>query len=73
MNKHPLFSHVAHVVISTAAYWVEKYNQAVDGAAERGYAVASVVPLIPVERIVKQEGFGEYCCVYYASERAEHI
>ncbi|KAL9672191.1 hypothetical protein QQ045_028441 [Rhodiola kirilowii] len=53
MNKHPLFPHVAHVVISTVAYWAEKYNQKGDGAAERGYAVASVVPLIPVERIAK--------------------
>ncbi|CAM8891462.1 unnamed protein product [Rhodiola kirilowii] len=53
MNKLPLFPHVAHVVISTAAYWAEKYNQAVDGAAERGYGVASVVPLIPMERIAK--------------------
>ncbi|KAL9661054.1 hypothetical protein QQ045_025873 [Rhodiola kirilowii] len=26
MNKLPLFPHVVHVVISTAAYWAEKYN-----------------------------------------------
>ncbi|KAL9685359.1 hypothetical protein QQ045_022808 [Rhodiola kirilowii] len=66
MNKLPLFPHVAHVVISTAAYCAEKYNQAVDGAAERGYAVASVVPLIPVERIGKEarirQAGGSYDC-----------
>ncbi|KAL9685434.1 hypothetical protein QQ045_022884 [Rhodiola kirilowii] len=62
MNKHPLFPHVAHVVISTAGYWDEKYNQAVDGATERGYSMASVVPLIPMERIPKVFDGGAVLC-----------
>ncbi|KAL9670304.1 hypothetical protein QQ045_007855 [Rhodiola kirilowii] len=62
MNKLPLFPHVAHVVISIAAYWAEKYNQAVDGATKRGYAMASVVPLIPVERIAKVFDGGAVLC-----------
>lgn len=58
LNRLPLFPHVAQVVIPWAANWSEKYNQAVGCAAERGYAVAKCMPLVPVERIAKVFGNG---------------
>ncbi|XP_039036772.1 stress-related protein-like [Hibiscus syriacus] len=58
-NRLPLFPQVAHrVVIPTAAYWSGKYNQAVRLSGERGYAVASYLPLIPTDRIAKVFGEG---------------
>ncbi|KAL6968490.1 hypothetical protein U1Q18_034292 [Sarracenia purpurea var. burkii] len=53
LNKFPLFPQVAFIVVPTASYWSEKYNKAVCYTAERGYAVASHLPLVPVERIAK--------------------
>ncbi|XP_015891920.3 stress-related protein [Ziziphus jujuba] len=53
LNRLPLFTQVAQIIVPTAAYWSEKYNQRVSYAAERGYAVASYLPLIPIERIAK--------------------
>ncbi|KAJ7972948.1 Rubber elongation factor protein (REF) [Quillaja saponaria] len=53
LNRLPLFPHVAQIAIPTAADWSEKYNQAVDYSYERGYAVATYLPLIPTERIAK--------------------
>ncbi|CAK9171990.1 unnamed protein product [Ilex paraguariensis] len=53
LNRLPLFHQVAHIVVPTAAYWSEKYNQAVTSTAERGYTVSYYLPLVPVERIAK--------------------
>ncbi|XP_022769811.1 stress-related protein-like [Durio zibethinus] len=53
LNRLPLFPHVAQIVVSTAAYWSEKYNQAVIYSREKGYAVTSNIPLIPIDRIAK--------------------
>jgi len=53
LNRLPLFPQVAHIAVPTAAYWSEKYNQAVIAAAERGYTVSYYLPLVPVERISK--------------------
>ncbi|XP_010910380.2 stress-related protein [Elaeis guineensis] len=56
LNRLPLFPRVAQIAIPWAAYWSEKYNQAVGCAAERGYAVARCMPLVPTERIAKVFG-----------------
>ncbi|XP_057966615.1 stress-related protein isoform X3 [Malania oleifera] len=53
LNRLPLFPQVAQVVVPTAAYWSEKYNEGVQYAAERGYAVLSYLPLVPIDRIGK--------------------
>lgn len=53
LNRLPLFPQVAQIVVPTAAYWSEKYNQAVCYTADRGYTWASYVPLIPTDRIAK--------------------
>ncbi|KAM7501232.1 hypothetical protein LguiB_000136 [Lonicera macranthoides] len=53
LNKLPLFPQVAHIVVPTAAYWSEKYNQAVVVTAERGYTVSYYLPLVPIEKISK--------------------
>uniref|UniRef100_A0A7N0SZJ4 Stress-related protein n=1 Tax=Kalanchoe fedtschenkoi TaxID=63787 RepID=A0A7N0SZJ4_KALFE len=60
LNKLPLFPQVAQIMVPTAAYWADKYNSAVYGAAERGYSVSNLMPVIPVERIAKvfDEGDG---------------
>ncbi|KAL0457944.1 UNVERIFIED_CONTAM: Stress-related protein [Sesamum latifolium] len=57
LNRLPLFSQVAHIMVPTAAYWAEKYNQAVADAAERGCTASYYLPLVPIERIAKT--FGE--------------
>ncbi|XVF31378.1 hypothetical protein REPUB_Repub16aG0140800 [Reevesia pubescens] len=53
LNQLPLFPHVASVVVPTAAYCTDKYNQTVVSGAERGYKVASYLPLVPTEKIAK--------------------
>lgn len=53
LNRLPLFTQVAQIIVPTATYWSEKYNQVVCFAADRGYTVASFLPLIPLERIAK--------------------
>ncbi|XP_058076203.1 stress-related protein [Magnolia sinica] len=53
LNRLPLVPEVAHVVVPTAAYWSEKYNQAVYHTAEKGYTVSAYLPLVPTERIAK--------------------
>lgn len=53
LNKLPLFPQVAQILVPTAAYWSEKYNQAVTYASENGYAVAHYFPIIPAEKIAK--------------------
>lgn len=44
---------VAEVVVPTAAYCSEKYNQTVQHTAEKGYRVSSYMPLVPTEKIAK--------------------
>lgn len=56
LNRLPLFPQVAQLVLPTAAYWVEKYNQTVRYTAERGYTAPSYLPLVPTERIAKVFG-----------------
>lgn len=53
LNRLPLFPQVAHVMVPTAAYWSEKYNQAVCHAADHGYVVSAYLPLVPTQRIAK--------------------
>lgn len=53
LNQLPLFPHVAQVVVPTAAYCSEKYNETVLSTAEKGYRVSSYLPLVPTERIAK--------------------
>ncbi|XP_075641098.1 stress-related protein-like isoform X2 [Castanea sativa] len=53
LNRLPLFPQVAHIVIPTASYWSDKYNQVVCHSAQRGCAVATYLPLIPKEKIAK--------------------
>ena len=57
LNQLPLFPRVANVVVPTAAFCSEKYNQTVASTAEKGYKVSSYLPLVPVERIARV--FGE--------------
>ncbi|XP_058082540.1 stress-related protein-like [Magnolia sinica] len=59
LNRLPLFPEVAHIVVPTAAYWSEKYNQTVCYTAERGYTLSAYLPLIPTERIAKVFGGSE--------------
>nr|XP_043621962.1 REF/SRPP-like protein At3g05500 [Erigeron canadensis] len=53
LNQLPLFPKVAKVVVPTAAYYSEMYNQTVQQTAEKGYKVSSYLPLVPTERIAK--------------------
>ncbi|KAJ8510261.1 hypothetical protein OPV22_000695 [Ensete ventricosum] len=57
LNRLPVFPQVAQILVPTAAYWAERYNKAVGGAAARGYAVAQYLPTVPIERVAKV--FGE--------------
>ncbi|MQL90402.1 hypothetical protein Taro_023003 [Colocasia esculenta] len=56
LNRLPLFPQAAHVVVPTAAHLSGKYNSAVCYGAEKGYAVAAYLPLVPTERIAKVFG-----------------
>ncbi|XP_057464655.1 REF/SRPP-like protein At3g05500 [Actinidia eriantha] len=53
LNRLPLFPQVAQAVIPKAAYCTEKYNETVRCNAEKGYKVASYLPLVPTEKIAK--------------------
>ena len=53
LNQLPLFPQVASVVVPTAAYCTDKYNQTVVSSAEKGYKVASYLPLVSTEKIAK--------------------
>lgn len=57
LNQLPLFPQVASLVVPTAAYCSDKYNQTVVSTADKGYKVASYMPLVPIEKIAKV--FGE--------------
>ncbi|XVF57516.1 hypothetical protein PTKIN_Ptkin06aG0211600 [Pterospermum kingtungense] len=53
LNKLPLVPQIASIVVPTAAYFTKKYNQTVVSSAEKGYKVASYLPLVPIEKIAK--------------------
>lgn len=53
LNKLPLFPQVAQAVVPAAGYCSEMYNQTVQHTAEKGYRVASYLPLVPTEKIAK--------------------
>ncbi|KAJ8749648.1 hypothetical protein K2173_026297 [Erythroxylum novogranatense] len=53
LNRLPVFPQIAQIIVPTAAYWSEKYNQVVYYAAQRWYPGAAYLPLIPIERIAK--------------------
>ncbi|XP_074311596.1 stress-related protein isoform X2 [Silene latifolia] len=56
LNRLPLFPRVAQVVLPTASFCSEKYNQTVMVGAEKGYRVANYLPLVPTEKIAKVFG-----------------
>lgn len=56
LNQLPIFPRVAQVVVPTAAYCTEKYNQTVASTAEKGYRVSAYLPLVPTEKIAKVFG-----------------
>lgn len=51
LNHVPLFPEVAQLVIPTAFYWSEKYNDAVRYVGDRDYYVAEYLPMIPIEKM----------------------
>ncbi|MBA0764122.1 hypothetical protein Gotri_013491 [Gossypium trilobum] len=53
LNQLPLFPQVASVLVTTAAYCSDMYNQTVVNSAEKGYKVASYLPLVPAHKIAK--------------------
>lgn len=53
LNKFPIVPKVTQAVVPTAAYYSEKYNVMVQQTAEKGYKVASYLPLVPTEKIAK--------------------
>lgn len=53
LNRLPMFPQVAGIVVPTAAYWTEKYNETVCYTAEKGYTVATYLPVVPIEKIAK--------------------
>ncbi|XVE63057.1 hypothetical protein DITRI_Ditri06bG0169200 [Diplodiscus trichospermus] len=53
LNKLPLVPQVASVAVPTAACFTKKYNQIVVSGAEKGFKVASYLPLVPIEKIAK--------------------
>ncbi|MBA0827162.1 hypothetical protein Goarm_011959, partial [Gossypium armourianum] len=53
LNQLPLFPQVASVLVPTAAYCSDMYNQTVVNSAEKGYKVASNLPLVPAHKIAK--------------------
>ncbi|MBA0804016.1 hypothetical protein Gohar_014171, partial [Gossypium harknessii] len=53
LNRIPLFPQVASVVVPTAAFFTDKYNQTVATGAEKGYKVASILPVVPTQKIAK--------------------
>lgn len=59
LNELPGGPKVAEIVVPTAAYCSEKYNHTVSCAVEKGYKVASYLPLVPTEKIAQV--FGGMC------------
>ncbi|XP_006840520.2 stress-related protein isoform X2 [Amborella trichopoda] len=52
-NRLPLFPHVAQIIVLSASYWSERYNDSVLYASQTGYHVAQYLPFIPTDRIAK--------------------
>ncbi|KAL9235024.1 hypothetical protein vseg_009825 [Gypsophila vaccaria] len=59
LNRLPLFPKVANVLVPTASFCSEKYNQTVMVGAEKGYRVANYLPLVPTKKIAKVFGAPE--------------
>ncbi|KAA8545177.1 hypothetical protein F0562_019934 [Nyssa sinensis] len=59
LNRLPLFPQVARVLVPTAAYCSEKYNETVRCTAENGCMVCSYLPLVPTEKIARVFGADE--------------
>ncbi|KAK9673129.1 hypothetical protein RND81_12G148300 [Saponaria officinalis] len=59
LNRLPLFPKVAQIMVPTASFCSEKYNQTVMVGAEKGYRVANYLPLVPTEKIAKVFGVSE--------------
>ncbi|KAK4378916.1 hypothetical protein RND71_000778 [Anisodus tanguticus] len=53
LNRFPVVPRVTQAVAPTAAYYSEKYNVMVQQTADKGYKVASYIPLVPTEKIAK--------------------
>lgn len=53
LNQLPLVPKVAQAVAPAASYWSERYNNTVQIGAEKGYKVASYLPLVPTQKIAK--------------------
>lgn len=53
LNQLPLFPQVAQIMVPTAAYWCEKYNEVVAYMAKKGYTVSHYLPMVPLDRIAK--------------------
>ncbi|KAJ3683724.1 hypothetical protein LUZ60_013951 [Juncus effusus] len=53
LNRLPVFPHVAHMLVPTAAYWAEKYNIILEHANAHEFRIASYLPEIPIEKIAK--------------------
>ncbi|CAI9102133.1 OLC1v1000353C1 [Oldenlandia corymbosa var. corymbosa] len=70
LNKLPLFPKVAQAVVPAASYCTEKYNQTVQHSAEKGYKVATYLPLVPTEKIAKV--FGNKAAQPIGGEVAAH-
>ncbi|KAG9152191.1 hypothetical protein Leryth_016387 [Lithospermum erythrorhizon] len=53
VNRLPLVPRMAEAVAPTASFCTEKYNQTVLLTADKGYKVASFLPLVPTDKIAK--------------------
>lgn len=53
LNQYTLFRRAARNVGPIANHYSEMYNEKVQDAAEKGYKVASHLPLVPTEKIAK--------------------
>lgn len=53
LNRLPLVPQLAHILVPTASYWAERYNQSVGYFVSRGYTVSYYLPLVPIDRIAK--------------------
>ncbi|CAN6468546.1 unnamed protein product [Victoria cruziana] len=60
LHRLPLFPQVAQIVVPSAAYWSERYNDIVRSSTNSGYAVSSYLPLIPTDKIAKVFGEREH-------------
>ncbi|GMP87718.1 hypothetical protein CsSME_00039973 [Camellia sinensis var. sinensis] len=73
INRLPSFPQVAGIVVSTAAYWMDKYNQVVCYTAEKRFTVAAYMPLVPIDRIVKVFEEAEHGPTVSTNGEAVHV